>query len=60
MRGIQKCNKIGLMVNNVQARLFEKEAFPKCPVHSSYGPILIGAVLIKRFRKKTPKLNFEV
>jgi hypothetical protein len=32
MRGIQKCNEMGLMVKNVRARIFEKGAFPKCPV----------------------------
>jgi hypothetical protein len=28
MRGIQKCNKMGLKVKNVIARIFERGAFP--------------------------------
>jgi hypothetical protein len=31
MRGNQKCNEMGLTVQNVRARFFEKGAFPQCP-----------------------------
>jgi hypothetical protein len=34
MRRNQKCNKMGLTVKKVRARIFEKGAFPKCPVYS--------------------------
>jgi hypothetical protein len=36
MRGIQKCNKMGLTIKNVRAWFFEKGAFPKCLVYSNF------------------------
>jgi hypothetical protein len=30
-------DEMGLMVRNVRARLFEKRAFPMCPVFSTSG-----------------------
>jgi hypothetical protein len=60
MRGIKKCNKIGLMVKKFENQIFEKGAIPKYPVYYTFSPLSLLSLSLSTLSFLSLSLSFSL